>query len=117
MNKLAQFNLNTIQQNALPTATFGVNTTLGSVIAAAIPWIFTISGMVLLIYLIFGGLQLMLSRGDPKAAAGAKAHIGNALIGFFIIFIAYWVVQLAGIILRLPGITSVFGGGVFPVGR
>src|SRR5260370_264571 len=113
MNKLIVENLNLdrIQINAFPSATnktlFNVDTSIGKIISAAIPWIFTIAGMLLLIYLIFGGLQLMLSQGDPKAAGAAKSHITNALIGFVIIFIAYWVVQLFGLVLGLSGIGSI----------
>lgn len=109
-NLISQLNLDTIQQQGLPKATFPANTTLGQIISAAIPWIFTIAGMLLLIYLTFGGLQLMLSQGDPKAAGAAKAHITNALIGFIIIFIAFWVVQLLGLVLGLNKIPQIFGG-------
>lgn len=109
------FNLNGIQQQSgLSNSQFKVgSTTLGSIIASAIPWIFTIAGMLLLVYLIFGGLQLMLSQGDPKNAAAAKSHITNALVGFIIIFVAFWVVQLLGLILGLKGITGIFGGSQF----
>jgi len=78
-------------QAGLGGAAFVVGSTIGDILNRAIPLIFVISGMLLLVYLIFGGLQLMLSRGDPKAAGGAKVHITNALVGFIIIFIAYWV--------------------------
>ncbi|HWA52313.1 MAG TPA: hypothetical protein VG895_04620 [Patescibacteria group bacterium] len=110
MNLLAQspIDFNGIQSKGEPDATFSASTKIGDILAAAIPWIFTIAGMVLLVYLIFGGIQLMLSRGDPKAAGAAKAHITNALVGFIIIFIAYWVVQLIGIVFYLPGITNIF---------
>ncbi len=100
--------LDAIQQAGLPTTKFGNNTTIGGIIAAIVPWIFTIAGMLLLIYLIFGGLQLMLSAGEPKAAQAAKSHITNALIGFIIIFVAFWIVQLFGIILGLKGIGAIF---------
>ncbi len=102
--------LDKIQQQAFPSSppTFGVNTSIGTIISAAIPWIFTIAGMLLLIYLIFGGLQLMFSQGDPKAAGAAKSHITNALVGFIIIFAAYWIVQLIGTVLYLPRITTIF---------
>ena len=109
MNKLlGQTNLNTIQQNA--GLTVSTSTSLGDLISKALPWIFIIAGMLLLIYLIFGGLQLMLSQGDPKNAQAAKAHITNALIGFIIIFIAFWVVQLFGAILGLRDFADIFGG-------
>lgn len=114
MNKvLSQLDLNQIQQNAFPQSTLelGAKTSVGDIVSMAIPWIFTIAGMVLLVYLIFGGLSMMMSRGDPKQVEGAKSHITNALIGFIIIFIAYWVVQLFGLVLGLNGplgITNVF---------
>ncbi len=94
-----------------PGPLFNVGATIGDIISMAIPYIFIIAGMLLLVYLIFGGLQLMLSQGDPKAAGAAKAHITNALIGFFIIFIAFWVVQIFGLVLGLQGITNIFGSG------
>src|SRR5258708_5860085 len=105
-NLLAQkIDLGIIQATAEPGANFNHNAYVGTLITSALPWIYTISGMLLLVYLIFGGIQLMLSAGDPKAAGAAKSHITNAFIGFFIIFIAYWVVQLFGIVLGLTGIT------------
>ncbi len=114
MNKLiaqgSNVNLNSIQQKAFPGGTtFGSTTSLGTIVAAAVPWIFTIAGMLLLVYLVFGGLQLMLSQGDPKNAQAAKSHITNALVGFIIIFVAYWVVQLVGIIFGLDQIANVKG--------
>ncbi|SRR5258706_6319153 len=109
MNKLiAQGSLDKIQATALPTAVFNVNTSIGDIISKAIPLIFIIAGMLLLVYLIFGGLQLMLSGGEPKAAQAAKSHITNALIGFIIIFIAFWIVQLFGLVLGLSGISTIF---------
>lgn len=117
-NHLAQIDFGKLQQNVqqnpgagslnlynLATSPGGV---IGTILSAAIPWIFIISGMALLLYIIFGGLQLMLSRGDPKAAGAAKAHITNALTGFIIIFIAYWAVQLVGLIFGLQSITTIF---------
>ncbi|HEX6977127.1 MAG TPA: hypothetical protein VF185_02080 [Patescibacteria group bacterium] len=103
--KLAQ-----IDFNALQNANGGTfqPTSIGDLISRLLPYLFTIAGLVLLLYLIFGGLQLMLSGGDPKGAASAKAHITNALIGFVIIFIAFWAVQIFGAVLGLKGITAIF---------
>jgi len=57
-------------------------------------YIFPIAGILLLIYLVLGGFQLMFSRGDPKAIEGARGKITNAILGFIIIFVAYWLVSL-----------------------
>jgi hypothetical protein len=109
---IAQVNLKQIQQNSGldVTGTFDYTSPIGFIVSEAIPWIFIIAGMLLLVYLIFGGLQLMLSGGEPKNAQAAKTHITNALVGFIVIFIAFWVTQLFGLIFGLQGITNVFGG-------
>lgn len=108
-NLLAQIDFKAIQQQALPGAKFGTDTKISDIVSAAVPLVFTFAGMLLLVYLVFGGLQLMLSGGEPKNAQAAKSHITNALIGFVIIFVAYWVVQLIGIIFGLQGIKNIFG--------
>lgn len=71
---------------------------------------FFIAGFALIIYMVLGGFQLMTSAGNPDAAAGGKAKITNGLIGFVIIFTAFWIVQILGTMLGLPGITTTFGG-------
>jgi hypothetical protein len=49
--------------------------------------------------LIYGGYALLTSAGEPKKVAQAKGVITTALIGFSIVFIAYWLVQIVRIIL------------------
>lgn len=85
---------------------------IGELITTIIPYLFYAAGILLLIYLIAGGLQLMLSRGDSKAMQGAQAKITNALIGFAIVFVAYWVTLLVGKIFNIEIINSIFGGGI-----
>lgn len=72
--------------------------------------IFFFAGFALLIYLVLGGFELMTSAGSPDKAASGKAKVTNALIGFVIIFTAYWLVQIIGTVLGLEGITQTFGG-------
>lgn len=82
--------------------------TLGNILNVAIPYLFGIAGFLLLLYLIFGGFSYMMSGGDPKAAESAKQKITNAVIGFVIIFVAYWLVQLLGMILGVTQFQEVF---------
>lgn len=87
---------------------------VGVIISSIIPYLFSAAGILLLLYLLFGGLQLMLSRGDPKAIEAAKSKITNAFVGFLIVFAAYWIVQILGQLLGLE--TSTFGG-LFSLGQ
>lgn len=100
--KLA-LNFDTIQGVGLPNFKFGLGTAQqpSDVINAIVPYVFAAAGIALLVYLVMGGLQMMTSKGDPKAMQGAQAKITNALLGFVIVFVSYWIVQLFGKILGL----------------
>jgi hypothetical protein len=100
--------LNTIQGNAFPNATYGTSTTIGQIITNLLPYVFWITGILLLAYLLLGGLQLMLAAGDPKKVQGAWGKITNAVIGFVIIFIAYWATKLIGDIFGIAIINTIF---------
>lgn len=102
--------LNTIQKGAFPSASPLASMTLAGIIGNVLPYIFGVAGIALLIYMILGGLQLMTSQGDPKAAQGAQAKITNALIGFVIIIFAFFIVQIFG---QVFGIQDTLFGQIF----
>lgn len=79
---------------------------IGDLFSSVDELIFFLAGFALMVYLILGGFQLMTSGGSPDAAAGGKAKITSALIGFVIIFTAYWIVQILGGMLGLQEIVS-----------
>lgn len=81
---------------------------LGGIISALLPYLFAGAGLLLLLYLIYGGLSLMLSRGDPKAVQSAKDKITSAVMGFIIVFVSYWLVQIVGTILGIEAIQTIF---------
>jgi len=81
---------------------------LGEIISNLLPYFFAGAGLLLLLFLLYGGISLMLSRGDPKAVQSAKDKITGAVVGFMIVFFAYWIVQIAGTILGIPSIVDIF---------
>jgi hypothetical protein len=82
--------------------------TLGSIISAAVPLIFAFAGLGLLLMLISAGYTFLTSAGDAKKLEQGKSRLTNALVGFIIVFAAYWIVQLTGAIFGLESIISVF---------
>lgn len=82
--------------------------TIGDIINEALKYIFPAAGLILLLYLIYGGYQLMLSGGDPKAVESGKQKITSAIIGFVIVFISYWLVQIIGEVLGIEVIGNIF---------
>ena len=81
---------------------------LGVIISALLNYIFPIAGIFLLLYLIYGGFLWMVSSGIPQTIQAARTIVTNALLGFAIIFAAYWLVRIVGTILGLTQFGGIF---------
>ncbi len=64
----------------------------------------SIAGIVLLFLLVAGGVGMIAGAGNdnPEQAAKGKQAITSAVIGFVIVFAAYWIVQLIEEFTGLP---------------
>ena len=96
-------------ENQIKDSMFGNIESLGDLISAIIPYIFGLSGIILLLMIVMSGFQMLTSAGDPKAMESAQKRLTGALIGFIIIFTAYWIVQFIGRMLGIDAITNIFG--------
>lgn len=106
--QLAQSDFNITElEDKVPGFKF-VGGSIGDIVSELLKYLFPLAGLLLLLYLLFGGFQLMTSGGDPKKMQEAKGKLTNALVGFIIVFIAYWLVQIVGKILGIEIITSIF---------
>jgi len=63
----------------------------------------TIAGIILIGLIIAGGFMMIASAGsgDSKKAATAKTLITDALIGFLVIFLSYFIIQIVEVITGL----------------
>lgn len=86
-----------IANQALPTFKFKT-ASLGQIISALLPYIFVFSGLILFLFLIFGGFQLLLSAGNPESVKSGQGKVTGALVGFIIIFVAYWLTEILQIV-------------------
>lgn len=74
---------------------------LGEVVTAALQFIYVIGGLVLLVVLIMGGITLMTASGDQNKTKQGYGMITNAIIGFLIIFVSYFVMQIVEVVLGI----------------
>jgi hypothetical protein len=74
---------------------------LASVVSEALKYIFPVAGILLFLYLIWGGFDYLVSMGDPKKAEAGKNKITHAVIGFLIIFAAFFIVQITDYVFHL----------------
>ncbi len=76
---------------------------IGAIVSRFLLYLFPFAGLLLFIYLIIGGFSYLTSGGDPKAMEQAKGKITNAIVGFIIIFVAYWLVQILEFMFGIKG--------------
>lgn len=81
---------------------------IGFIIGAAVPYVFAFAGIGLLFMIISSGFTIMMSAGDAKKLEAGKGRLTQAIVGFLIIFAAYWMVQISGIIFGWESIGSSF---------
>lgn len=70
-----------------------------AVIGGLLPYVYVIAGLILLLMLVSGGIQLMTSGGNPDKTKNGYGRITAALIGFLIIFLSYIIAKTVEVIL------------------
>ena len=78
----------------LSTAFNFAGKTPAEVINAVLPFVFVIAGLALFLMFFFGGFTIFVSAGNPEKTKQGQQMIVNALVGFAIIFAAYWIIEL-----------------------
>lgn len=73
---------------------FGALKTPAFIIGTVLPFVFVFAGLILFVMFIFGGFTIFTSAGNPEKIKQGQGMIVNALIGFLIIFAAYWIIQI-----------------------
>ncbi len=82
----------------------GNSLTIGLIISRALPYVYVIAGLALLLMLISGGITLMTAAGNPGKSKEGYGRLTAGLIGFAIIFVSYFVMQI---------VSTVFGVKIF----
>lgn len=68
--------------------------TLGDILNALLPYLFVLAGLLLFAAIIIAGFKYLTATGDPKKAESAKGCLTSAVIGFSIVIIAYFLIQI-----------------------
>ena len=78
--------------------------TIGGLISAILPNLYVAAGLILLFFLIFGGVMVILGagKGESQQAEQGKKIVTRTIIGFLIIFLSYWIIQIVEIVTGIP---------------
>jgi hypothetical protein len=71
---------------------------LGQLVSIFVSNAIIVAGIILLFLLVFGGFSMIAGAGNknPQQVAQGKQATTAAAVGFVIIIVAYWIVQLIG---------------------
>ncbi|HBD02515.1 MAG: hypothetical protein UX38_C0001G0058 [Microgenomates group bacterium GW2011_GWC1_46_16] len=74
---------------------------LGGIISAVLPTLLSLAGLILFGMLIFGGFTMLAGAANKESQEKGKKMVTSALIGFFVIFLAYWLAQILQVIFKI----------------
>lgn len=66
---------------------------IGAVISAFIQLFFVIAALIAVLFLIYGGVKYITSRGDKTEVEAARNHIIAAIVGLIMVFLAFFFVN------------------------
>ena len=95
-------------KSQLSAPVFGSTMTIGDILSRALPIIFGFAGIALLLMIVGAGFTFLTSAGDAKKMEAGKNQLTFAIVGFVIIFVAYWAVSLFGSMFGLDIISGSF---------
>ena len=62
----------------------------GPVVSTAINLIFVLAVVIAVLYLIFGGIKWIMSRGNKEEVESARNHIVASVVGLIVVFLAFF---------------------------
>lgn len=85
----------------------GKEPTLANLVSVLLPFLITICSIILFFVFVWGGYDFMMSRGDPGRVKAARAKITAGVIGFVLLILSYFIVNLISYVAGVGG--SLFG--------
>src|SRR5471030_1986648 len=68
--------------------------TPGGVITEVLAYAFPVAGMILFVMILWGGFEMVAGASSSKGKDAGKQRITASLIGFLLLFVAYWLSKL-----------------------
>ncbi len=100
--------INTTKGNAYLLRNANLSNLINNYPYGIVGLLFFFGGIALILNLILAGIGLMMAAGDPAKVKAGQERIKNGFLGLLLMLMAYFIIQLIGLIFNLPGITATF---------
>ena len=96
---MAKFNIG----DAFQIGNTGIGTkpgygTIGGFVSTVLPNVYVLAGLILFFLIILGGIGLISAGGDTEKIQAGSKKITIAIIGFAVIFMSYWIIQVISLL-------------------
>lgn len=78
---------------------------LSGITSTFLTLVIPIAGLILFVIIIISGFNILTGANDPKKVDQAKQTLTTAIIGFIVVFAAYWIAQILEVITGFPIVT------------
>lgn len=89
-----------INNNTIYDRLWKINT-LADVVNAIIPFVVSLSGIILLFVLIWGGVDVMTAQGSAEKVKAGRSKITSGIIGYILLLLSYFAARLLAYIFGL----------------
>lgn len=76
--------------------------TPGGILSRVLEFAFPIAGLILFVMIVWGGFEILSQSATKKSTEAGRQRITSAIIGFLLLFVSYWIIE---VIERVFGIT------------
>lgn len=77
-----------------PSGSVGASTKVENIPQLVIQYIFYLAIFLAVVYLMFGGIKLITSKGDKMAVESAKKHITYAVVGLLVVIGTFFILNI-----------------------
>jgi len=74
---------------------------LGEIVSRLLQYALPLGGLILFVMIIISGFQLLTSAGEPKKMEQAKQRLTWGILGFMVIFVAFWIMRIMEFLLGI----------------
>lgn len=90
--------LNPLKRNDVdPEASLQLSTP-GGILTRVLYFALPIAGLILFAMLVWGGFEILSGAASSKSKEAGRQRVTAAIMGFFLLFASYWIVQLIQVI-------------------
>ncbi|MFH1602176.1 MAG: hypothetical protein ABIB61_04450 [Candidatus Shapirobacteria bacterium] len=91
----------------IPSSTVSAKfTDIAGVFTELWKYIIPLAGIIMLVMIIFGGFEMMVSGGNPEKVASGRSRVMMGIVGFVVVFLSWFIIRAIEVIFGISILTG-----------